>query len=717
MTESWNTNDCGRFVVNGGGGKEHKAITTSLKAYWPGEENVPQGPRPGLQAGQWKACSAVGRLKAAYHPPQAALDGYEQLVMQLHDSLAGLLETQQEKLEDYLEDWGRRQSHALSNSGGNIVVKRQRGGSGDDGGAMISKKSTVMAPRLTVASGWLSSFKTKSFDPKQRRSAKTSQAQRKKVAASFEVETGSRDEAFNSESHVSDGSDEEKSSRSLSPTSPMLLRDSSRSEDTTLTDHADIKIELSPPQAKADGAQQVHPLKTTSSANATSVAGRSSQGGHSKAIAESRRRIHSCKIYQVDAAELEKADISEREQNCVRDIVTSRPFCFVSGMMILGNAIVIASSTEYEATMLKTNQVFSDANMCLNIWYAIELVAKLMAYRCEFFRGEDWRWNWLDFFLVILSVLDFMPDVKQLKDLSVARMFRLLRLLRNVRLVRYMKAAGEFRKMILSMVNCLQSLGWASVVLMGVTFTFAVIFTQIGTMYRMTDADPRISEGMSLYFGNLFTSMLSLFMCTCNGIGWDQVAEPLWAGSYVYGMMFISYMFLTLFGVLNIITSVFVDQAMQITQCNRDLLVRESTSKKQAYVNHIRDLFQRLDKGGCGSVTVEQVEHLFSDESLGEYLAALELNPSSAKTLFHLLDNENTGKVDIDQFCWGCLRLKGEAKSFDICVLMREVEDLVWSFQHALDAIETTICALDESICKLHVEMAHVKIALELDED
>jgi len=51
-------------------------------------------------------------------------------------------------------------------------------------------------------------------------------------------------------------------------------------------------------------------------------------------------------------------------------------------------------------------------------------------------------------------------------------------------------------------------------------------------------------------------------------------------------------------------------------------------------------------------------------------LNALELNPTDADMLFTLLDSDVSGIVDIDEFCGGCLKLKGTATALDMNCLL-----------------------------------------------
>merc|ERR1712113_851728 len=69
---------------------------------------------------------------------------------------------------------------------------------------------------------------------------------------------------------------------------------------------------------------------------------------------------------------------------------------------------------------------------------------------------------------------------------------------------------------------------------------------------------------------------------------------------------------------------------------------------------------------------------------------ALEITALHAKSLFKLLDRDCFGSVDIDEFCSGCLRLKGEAKSFDIHCLLYESQRLLEKNAIIIEHLEIT---------------------------
>merc|ERR1719440_1645900 len=54
------------------------------------------------------------------------------------------------------------------------------------------------------------------------------------------------------------------------------------------------------------------------------------------------------------------------------------------------------------------------------------------------------------------------------------------------------------------------------------------------------------------------------------------------------------------------------------------------------------------------------------------YFKSVDLDPSEARSLFKLMDADQSGTVEAEEFVMGCLRLRGTAKAIDLATLMYE---------------------------------------------
>merc|ERR1712183_1207456 len=69
-------------------------------------------------------------------------------------------------------------------------------------------------------------------------------------------------------------------------------------------------------------------------------------------------------------------------------------------------------------------------------------------------------------------------------------------------------------------------------------------------------------------------------------------------------------------------------------------------------------------------------EGLLDTSQMKEAFKAINVDPSEAKGLFKLLDMNNSGVVDAEEFLCGCMKLRGPAKALDLAILSREVRGM-----------------------------------------
>merc|ERR1712151_241429 len=95
--------------------------------------------------------------------------------------------------------------------------------------------------------------------------------------------------------------------------------------------------------------------------------------------------------------------------------------------------------------------------------------------------------------------------------------------------------------------------------------------------------------------------------------------------------------------------------------------------------------------GKTGCISIDEFEKRLDDERVIAYFNALKLDVSDARTLFTLLDYDQSGEVAIDEFLTGCHKLKGESRSLDIAIMQYELRWLKEAFQGFADFVEKAL--------------------------
>lgn len=179
-----------------------------------------------------------------------------------------------------------------------------------------------------------------------------------------------------------------------------------------------------------------------------------------------------------------------------------------------------------------------------------------------------------------------------------------------------------------------------------------------------------------------------MLQAVTGGEDWQVFMKPLRYTHWIHTVLFLVFISVAVFGVMNVIMSVFVESALASAQHNKDLLIEGSTKRRRVYLDHLRDVFVVMDSDGSGDISAEEMDMLLADEKLQQYMKSIEIHPDDAHTLFRLLDKDNSGQVSIDEFCQGCLKLKGEAKSFDIHIIIYENQRMLHKWTQYMAYLE-----------------------------
>merc|ERR1740123_2677565 len=92
------------------------------------------------------------------------------------------------------------------------------------------------------------------------------------------------------------------------------------------------------------------------------------------------------------------------------------------------------------------------------------------------------------------------------------------------------------------------------------------------------------------------------------------------------------------------------------------------------------------------------MEFFLRDPTMGGYLDALGISAANAQLLFHLVDADTSGRIELDEFCTGCLRLQGEAKSIDVHTMLYQVNKFLNRWAEFTEFVEERFDELREVV-------------------
>eukprot|EP00927_Polykrikos_kofoidii_P051429 TRINITY_DN45232_c0_g1_i1.p1 TRINITY_DN45232_c0_g1~~TRINITY_DN45232_c0_g1_i1.p1 ORF type:complete len:699 (-),score=129.07 TRINITY_DN45232_c0_g1_i1:6-2102(-) len=380
-------------------------------------------------------------------------------------------------------------------------------------------------------------------------------------------------------------------------------------------------------------------------------------------------------------------------------IVAQSQFDMFFGLLIVLNSAFMGVQVELpehgeHAMFLLIEYVFVFA-------FAVEISVRMYAKGVDFFVSLPLFWNYFDLIIVMASLVEAVielisaltgADMEATKNVGSLRLVRILRAARLVRLLRMAKIVKvaavhvrALRILIHSVAGTITSLVWAMVLLMVIMYFFGLIFTQGAVEHLLMCALPgeagssrckaSVLDDLSRMWGTIPRSMYTLFCCITSGIDWNNAVQPLAVASWMWLLLFLVYICFAMIAVMNTITGVFCQSAIDSTHHDRELMIQGLMQNKSQYVEKIRTQFQTMfDQmdNGAGEVTVGEFSKHLRNDTVQAYFALLELEITDAWVLFKLLDSDCSGSIDAEEFVDGCLRLKGQARSIDLAKMRRE---------------------------------------------
>jgi hypothetical protein len=153
----------------------------------------------------------------------------------------------------------------------------------------------------------------------------------------------------------------------------------------------------------------------------------------------------------------------------------------------------------------------------------------------------------------------------------------------------------------------------------------------------------------------------------------------------LFYLLFVAYMQIAL---VNIITGIFVDTALQKLAPDRDAIALSHHKETESVAKEMRSLWGEVAGAGAndGYLSTDDFHRGLRGTKIPYLLEDLGLTEEHVTQFFGVLQKNSAeggrgGRVRISNFVHGCMRLKGSASSYDI----QELRSEVFAIGHKLD--------------------------------
>lgn len=377
--------------------------------------------------------------------------------------------------------------------------------------------------------------------------------------------------------------------------------------------------------------------------------------------------------------------ISEKIGNTSRKIIGGKYFETFFAVVITVNSLQIGVQLEYMASIRKSTGGDEDepagffiVQSLFSLLFLIELLLRWAAAGRAFFYSG---WSYMDMAVVVCSIIEFFLHVfvkgnqgmNTLGGVRIMRLLRITRLARIVRVIRIVRFVYALRALVKSILSTLRSLFWAMLLLMMIIYLCGMLFAQLSDEHLKGKDKSDDIEKLELYWGSLSKSLFTLFKCVTGGVSWEEATYSLSDVHWGCVALFLCYFIFTYFAVLNVVTAVFCQSAIDSAAHDYDLVVQAHLQDKEAYTQKLKALFRDLDGDDSGEVDIREFEAHLRDGKVQAYLQSLELSTNDIWRLFRLLDENDSQVIDLNEFLTGCFKLRGPAKAIEVAEMMYEM--------------------------------------------
>lgn len=329
-----------------------------------------------------------------------------------------------------------------------------------------------------------------------------------------------------------------------------------------------------------------------------------------------------------------------------------------------------------------TDVISTAADITFTCVYSIELLLKFLVHRWFLFWNDEMAWNLFDFVIVTLGLVELVflhgIHVRISYSPQFLRSMRIIRVLKIFRVIRVVQFVKQLRLMIRCVVGSLMSLVWSFVLLGGISLLFAtVIVQQMSTVVAAGTVNSKDLADMRREFGSVQKGLLTLFACISGGTDWAPIYTLVEKAGLLARICFLMYVFFVWLSLTNIITAIFVENALKWAKPESDDLVLEKHKEDLLHMQALKAVFLSMDADNSKTLTLAELQCSFKDTRVQTFLDLQGLSVKDVEMFWWLLrQTSQADEVDVDTFVSGCMRMKGYATNIDVFSLLYQTKVL-----------------------------------------
>jgi hypothetical protein len=390
------------------------------------------------------------------------------------------------------------------------------------------------------------------------------------------------------------------------------------------------------------------------------------------------------------------------------------------GLVIVINAICVGVESQIEVTYgygHTYEHIFAWMENVFLLLYTLEAGGRVAAYGRAALQES---WVQFDVVLVFIGLCSLAVKsilVRNVQALGAVMTLRIMRLLRLARALRMFVQFKTLWGLVRGILSSMGTIVYTCILLFFFCFMFAIIAIEliakpvIQNPEKYTEEEYRVVHER---FRSLEMSILTFVSCTTVDNS-PATYFPLIMEDPTRLFVFVPFLLIVSIALMNLITAVIVESSIQ--QGEQDRLVARAweLQERAKRLEKLEKLFSDIDENCDGQLTLDELHN--APPKVKEMLHCL-CDTDDLDILFTTIDIDNSGFIEIDEFCAGLLRFMDNASlemlgmdkriisTLDgVAVLKEQVERNVqglWSsFEDEYSPLHTQLLEMENSMDQL----------------
>ncbi|CAK9064939.1 L type [Durusdinium trenchii] len=400
-------------------------------------------------------------------------------------------------------------------------------------------------------------------------------------------------------------------------------------------------------------------------------------------------------------------------------IFNSQHFSHFMALVIIVDAYCICNDIDSRAAQTKSpSGLLLVSYLCLSL-YTIELALNLLLNGRQVLRQNLIR---LDLFLVLCGYTELLSDLlmpsSAITSLSLLRILRLVRVFRLLKLLRNVRALRELSKLVKMMSTCMKALFWSFCFCFMVMTVWAMLIVEV--VHPLVKDLEGMNEECARWTSSVMEANLLLFRTVIAGDSWGEIAVPVIEAHPSTALIFVGAYLTIVFGVLNLIVAVVVDQFADARERDVLNLADEMERDQQIDQKYLQKIFDQIDKEGKGELSFnELLQGARKNPEFQSRLRVMDIDEGDLRELFQMIDVDGSGSIESHEFIKPLSRWVHDSKTAPRFIKYNMIR-CVHQQQELANAVEGVFVELSTRMEKLSAEvqevLQHTAVTIETSE-